>query len=138
MAFLNTKSNRQPTTAAAAFLPTGKTANISPTALGLSQFLIFPGWLLFIRGSQKRAHIRIWPHKDHPANLGPHVFEASKFLIHCPYFLTSQCQRESPPSPGCSANGWTASHRPARPAQLPDGRKCLAQNQLQKHQLFNG
>ena len=86
---------------------------------------------------KKGPHIWVRPHKDHPANLGPHVFEASKLLIHCPYFLTSQCQRESPPSPGCSANSWAAPHRPARHAQVPDGRKGLAQNQRQK-QLFNG
>ena len=53
------------------FFPTGKTANFSPIALGLSQFLIFPGWLLFIWGSQKRA-----PHMSSATQGSPCKFRA--------------------------------------------------------------
>ena len=126
VAFLNTKSKGQPTTAATSFFLTGKVANISPAALGVYKFCM----LASSHSSQGPAdQWRATP--GPPLQLPGPTWNAGKqplqLFISCPYFSTSQPSQESPQSPGCSANCQAAFCRLASPvlAQLLDQRKSL-------------
>ena len=137
MAFLNTKSNRQPSATAASFLPTGKTANISPTALGFSVPHI--PWVpsIYPGQSKKGPHMSLAT-QGSPCKFRAPCVRSSKTFDPLSLFPDiSVPERVSSISwLLCQWLGCTTQVCKACPASR--WKKVLAQNQLQKHQLFNG
>ena len=71
VAFLNTKSKGQPTTAATSFFLTGKVANISPAALGVSAISLYPlSSLCSSRTATTEPHRLVQAIRVSPAALG--------------------------------------------------------------------